>query len=106
MATSYPNSAAYSVRRRVSIADSIPVPAISTLWLAADSRAVFSTCTLLFLRKQNRFSGRPEHDDARHRRTRIAFDVGFELLVVDVAVGIERRRDGGKDSGKKHQSSS
>ena len=59
---------------------------------------------LLFPRKENGFSSRAEHDDARHRGTRIAFDVGFELLVVNVTVGIERRGDGGKDSGKKHQS--
>ena len=36
---------------------------------------------------------RPEHDNARDRRARIAVDIVLELFEIHVAVGIKRRRD-------------
>ncbi len=53
----------------------------------------------LLVGEQDRFAGRALDDDARDGRARVALDVRLELLVIDLAVGIEGRRDGREDSG-------
>ena len=58
----------------------------------------------LLIGKQNGLAGRTEHDDARARRARIALNIALELFEVDVAVRIERRGDGRKNTVKKHDS--
>ena len=59
---------------------------------------------LLLIGEHERLARRPEHDDARDRSPRVALDVGLKLFIVDVAVGIERRGDGRKNSVEKHNS--
>ena len=54
----------------------------------------------LLIGKQNRLAGRAEHNNSSARRARIALNIAFELFEVDVAVGIERRRDGRKNTVK------
>ena len=49
--------------------------------------------------QQNRFAGGAQRHDAGDRRARVALDVRFELFVIDLAIGIEGRGDGRKNSG-------
>ena len=65
----------------------------------------FKYFATLFVGKQDGFAGRALHDDSRNGSFRIALDIGFELFVVDIAVGIKRGGYGRKDSLEKHGSS-
>ena len=63
------------------------------------SQGGFQHVAAFLIGKQNRFAGRALDDDARNRRARVALNVRFNLFVIDLAVGIERRRDGWENSG-------
>src|SRR5579863_7765485 len=54
----------------------------------------------LLIGKKNRLAGRTEDDDASARRARVSLDITFEFLEVHIAVGIERRSDGRKNTVK------
>ena len=56
----------------------------------------------LLIAEQDGLAGRALHHHARDRRPRVPVDIGFELSVVNIAVGIERRGDGRKDSVQEH----
>src|ERR1700691_5437673 len=56
----------------------------------------------LLIGKQDSLTGRTKHNDARARRARIALNVALELFKIHIAVGIERRRDGRKDTVNQH----
>jgi len=55
--------------------------------------------TAFLVGEQDGFAGRALDHYTRNRRARVALDVRFDLFVIDLAVWIERRRDGRKDSG-------
>ena len=104
MATSYPREAAYSVRRRVSMADSTPVPAIMTFSLASRGDGGLEDFALLVSGEKDGLAGGAEDDDSCGGRAGIVLDVLLELAMVDGAVRVERGGDGGIDSVKKHRS--
>ena len=80
------------------MADSMPVPAISTFSFAANFTRALQHLAPLLVAEQDGFAGRTLDDDAGHRRTRILLDILFQLAKVDFAVGIERGGDGRKNS--------
>jgi len=86
--------AAYSVRRRVSIADSIPVPAIRTFSLAAASRRLQYLATF-FVAQQDGFAGRALNHDAVIACANM-LNILFQLAKVNSAVGIKGVVMGGK----------
>ncbi len=52
----------------------------------------------LLIGEQDGFAGRSLHDDTRDRCTRVAVHVVFQLLEINVALGIKRRGDGRENS--------
>ena len=80
------------------MADSIPVPAIRTLSLAAASRADFSTSRRSSSLSRMASPVEPCTTMPAIGVARVLLDVLLQLAEVDLAVRIERRGDGRKDS--------
>jgi len=58
----------------------------------------FEDVAAFLVGEQDGFSGGTLDDDAGDGRARVALDVVLDLFVINLAVGVERRGDGGEDS--------